>query len=543
MPSLSFFVLALTFFGLFFSNLTPIQSHDLWWHLASGRFIVESGLIPGTDPFSFTAHGQPWINSYWLQEVILFFLYKVGGLNSLIMIKALVVAALVLLTVKNVAPKKSLPAVYLGAFWIFYGAAPRGFGWSEQASLATLLLLSVLLIYLQRQHYALTRVPWVYPVLFFSLWANLHRGFSLGLMCVSVCGLPAVLAWNSRAWRSLWIILLSALGTLLTPWGISLYRMILDDMRLSPHHILGWAATPWSHLEIFWLTEVVFLLAWIIRLRRRSWNKEQLPLVLISFFLGWNANHYVAQVPYFMIWAVPFIMTEFTMPVFSSPISRYWTLAPWAALGGFFVLCFTHKPAFGINTSLFPVDACSYIEKQNLQGRFYEDYSWGGYWMWRFGLRRPVFIDGRYPAVQGYETVYEQMIQAIQGPPEGWQTFLSTYKITGALVKYADESPLPLPYAAYFPRHDWALVYWDDSALIFLKRIPENKECIRTEEFHVVQPDAKPAAIMEHWPSLSSSEKMRWKDELLKNASLHPESRRTEYILDILGIKKEKEDH
>ena len=46
-------------------SLQRIRSFDYWWHLASGAFIVRTGAVPRTDPFSYTAAGDRWVDVQW----------------------------------------------------------------------------------------------------------------------------------------------------------------------------------------------------------------------------------------------------------------------------------------------------------------------------------------------------------------------------------------------------------------------------------------------------------------------------------------------
>jgi hypothetical protein len=43
--------------------------------------------------------------------------------------------------------------------------------------------------------------------------------------------------------------------------------------------------------------------------------------------------------------------------------------------------------------------------------------------------------------------------------------------------------------AAYFPATDWALVYWDDDAMIFVRRTPEHADLIQRRESVALNPD------------------------------------------------------
>ena len=47
----------------------PLDANDLFWHLATGRLILEKREIPRTDPFSFASDRIPWMDHEWLWQV------------------------------------------------------------------------------------------------------------------------------------------------------------------------------------------------------------------------------------------------------------------------------------------------------------------------------------------------------------------------------------------------------------------------------------------------------------------------------------------
>ncbi|MBN1582364.1 MAG: hypothetical protein JXA89_16780, partial [Anaerolineae bacterium] len=49
------------FVALFAMSAREITDPDFWWHLATGRYIVETGTIPRHDVFSYTATDHKWI--------------------------------------------------------------------------------------------------------------------------------------------------------------------------------------------------------------------------------------------------------------------------------------------------------------------------------------------------------------------------------------------------------------------------------------------------------------------------------------------------
>ena len=127
----------------------------------------------------------------------------------------------------------------------------------------------------------------------------------------------------------------------------------------------------------------------------------------------------------------------------------------------------------------------------------------GGYLIWRFGPRRAVFIDGR-------NELFAPLLQELSGIYSGessynaWLDLVRRFAIEGALVRYSpDKMGVVYPaagdlpprrgyraFSAYlFPQSGWALVYWDDTAMLFLRRGSENRALIDRFAYRSVNPE------------------------------------------------------
>lgn len=74
---------ALTFLlTAFLLSRTPADA-DLWWHLRAGQVMWEQKSILLNDVFSYTRAGAPWVNAFWLSEILLYGLYSLGGYFAL----------------------------------------------------------------------------------------------------------------------------------------------------------------------------------------------------------------------------------------------------------------------------------------------------------------------------------------------------------------------------------------------------------------------------------------------------------------------------
>ena len=73
----------LFFIFLFLFFFQPIETEDVWWHLATGKWITEHLQVPHEDPFPFAGERTPWTCTHWLGSTLLYLVYKAGGLLGL----------------------------------------------------------------------------------------------------------------------------------------------------------------------------------------------------------------------------------------------------------------------------------------------------------------------------------------------------------------------------------------------------------------------------------------------------------------------------
>ncbi|HEV8654714.1 MAG TPA: hypothetical protein VGR85_04295, partial [Candidatus Limnocylindria bacterium] len=58
---------------------TPPGDPDTYWHLASGKWMVDHGTLLRADVFSSTVNGQPYSVGEWLGQIVLYVAYLAGG--------------------------------------------------------------------------------------------------------------------------------------------------------------------------------------------------------------------------------------------------------------------------------------------------------------------------------------------------------------------------------------------------------------------------------------------------------------------------------
>ncbi len=160
--------------------------------------------------------------------------------------------------------------------------------------------------------------------------------------------------------------------------------------------------------------------------------------------------------------------------------------APWPRFG------------FGFAENYFPKEACSFLERENLPGaRLYNDVRFGGYLINRYFPPRGVFLDDRNEIHEPLLRRFWEIFQ--RSDVRAWNALLAQFKIDSALVRYHPTTRVRTPdgedlgergfSALWFPARDWALVYWDDVAMVLVRRDAAPDGFLERTEYHLLRPD------------------------------------------------------
>jgi hypothetical protein len=224
---------------------------DAGWNLRIGDSILQHGL-PRTEFLLAPTYGQPVVYWEWLSQVCYALAYRLGGLNGVVALAALLVAG------TSVGLYAALRArrvpLLLALALAVAGIGLTSITWTARAQLFSLALTLWTSEELWRYwRDGRTRRLWLFPPVL-ALWANLHGGFVGGLLLLAT---GTAVAWlfpagqaprDQRSARSpsepfrggrgranprhLSLALLASLAaTLLTPWGFGLPQHIFDYLR------------------------------------------------------------------------------------------------------------------------------------------------------------------------------------------------------------------------------------------------------------------------------------------------------------------------
>ena len=496
-------LLSLVIIAVFCLATFDITEHDYWWHLKTGEYIVQHRTVPREDVFSYTA-SHPWIAHYWLADVLFYLLYRLIGTPGLILFNAALISASLLMVVlaARIRGGPLLLAAIL-AYLAALASRPRFYVRPEVFSfLFTSLYLLLYAVYKERgKRYPL----YLFPLLQFA-WFNIYGGGAITgivLLCAIFIGECA----NSVLWRlsptrrdispvsagrlrALGISLAFSVAlSFVNPNGYRTFFYFTISRNEIFRYIAEWKPTTWS--DLLGPHGLVILFGGLSFLGRGR-RSDMADASLFACF-AIVSLHAWRSLPFLALVSLPIIAvnTGEAWKRFVSAPGRKLLLSLSIALA---ILAFTpwylfrdagyfkrdYSFGLGVNKKLLPLQACDFIQSNRITGNMFNSYGIGGYLLWRFWPERKVFVDGRVE-MYGMPFLAEYMNY---WRPEVWQRYEKDYGISYAVI---DREP------NYTTRYlddtqDWVLVFFDDRAMVYLKRTPENEPVIRRFGYRYLRP-------------------------------------------------------
>jgi len=466
--------------ALFVMAARPISDPDLWWHLATGRYIVQTRSIPHHDVFSFTVPDHKWITHEWLTQVGMIGLYNLGGLSALLLTTCVIVTWSFFIVYIQCEARP-----HLAVFAVLTGALASAVTWGPRPQMLNMLLTALLLYLLRRVRVEKRPLWWAFPLLI-ALWVNLHSGYFLGYVVIGAVLVGDGLAhWldlrtadtlDRRGLRNLALALgATVIAALFNPNGFKMLWYPFETLgsKAMQEYIQEWAPPDFNRPE-YWPTLALLFggtlaLTW-------SHRKRDLSDVLLFLGFGFMALLSARHIPLFAVVATP-ILTRYAAQIELGRL--HWDLCRlppvrpprgvWIAVNWLLVLLFFVAGALRLTNVLlenrdaearrFPVHALAFIEQMGWgERRMYNSYNWGGYLLWR-GYR--VFIDGRADVY--LDDFMNEYVLAYQLRGD-WRVPLDRFAVEYILIE-RDASLATL----LTESDEWTQVYEDELAAIWVR--------------------------------------------------------------------------
>jgi hypothetical protein len=442
-----------------------IDEGDIGWHLALGRLISQSG-IPFRNALTWTTPNEPWYPTSWLYDWLAERVTVASGVvglqafHFLLLALALIGVAFAAERVERrtgvwVAPILGLlliaryserphVATWVVIAWVLFLCVPD----TEQRTLRGR----------ARSDATWRRRLWCLPLI--ALGSNLHSGAAFATGVLALFCLEAFLL-GGRQWRDLVLAACGGLALLANPGGFFNVAYIIKHLSVQDVVQLDEFKAPTfaSEAPFFVLAPIVFVLAW--RLRR------DLPALLVALgvfgVLGFRAIRAVFEFD--------------LIAVLSLPVAFAWAWDRWGARGAaalvtacVTILIAARMPFFmqfeassEWNELVLPVRAVEFVRHEKLDGKLFNGFEDGGYVEWALP-EVPAFQDAR---VQAFPPEFFAQQEKAEASPEAFRQWLREWNVEWALV-----TRRPMRNSGYrkLDAPDWALVYWDETSEIFIRR-------------------------------------------------------------------------
>lgn len=460
------------FAALTLTALAPIRSYDFFWHLATGRWVTEHSALPLFDPFGVASDRTEWINGEWLWQILAFTNYRIGGIATIWLMRA-IEGALIFTLGYIFARREDVDSIALLASVVAFAGAHERLDARPSSAAAVLTVLAIATA--ERLNGA--RRTLVY-VLITVAWINIHPSAVLAPVIALILT------------RDVVTTIASALALLVNPFG---WHAVANPVQLTLYARSGefvnaeWLPSPPLLFPLLYITIAIALVVFVLVDDKRQ---EIGRVVLFAMFAYLAVRHVRNQGLYFA--AFPLLVA----PQFRRPVPK--RILAGAAAAIIAVVALTTSHAFGIDSERFPVRAVDALKHSPFnRGNVYNPDQFGGYLIWSFYPERRTLTDGRNELYHAYIKEYGRA----RLDSRAWHAMLQKYRIDVAVDEY--RPPLDIVNAvtqqhttmpaslAYFPRQQWALIAFDDAAMVFVRRAAFNAADVERYELKGVVPDGR----------------------------------------------------
>lgn len=455
---------------------TVLADADTYWHVATGRWIIDNHAVPRSDFFSHSVPGIAWTPHEWLSQVVLAGVHELSGWTGLVVLVGLLLSGTLAYVMRfllsRMEPAHALlfTALTAGMLMTHLLARPHALAWPVFAVWVGTLVHA-------GEHGR--RPPWwLLPLMI--VWANLHASFILGLAVGGVLAVEAVWCSPSRmrpeaASRWAVFVVFAFVASMITPsgWEGVWYPVQVMDMTYFIDVIEEWFSPNFHKLQSLevWLA-LILAIACSGRMR--------LPLLRLVLLLGLVHLGLKHQ----RLIPILGLVTPFLM---ASPLAVQWrattgkgrdlesadrifgalavpaqrsAIAIAALLATVSVVAVFQSGGFVPSAERTPEAAVGAAKAAGARGPVLNSYGFGGFLIFR-GI--PVFIDGRSDMYG--DALLKRYVEALQlKESDDLLRLLADYRIGWTLLEPGT------PALALLDRlPEWRRVYADAVAVVHVR--------------------------------------------------------------------------
>ncbi len=455
------FYLSLIFaFSFILANI-KIRDPDAFIHIKLGEYAIQNLTIPDRDPFVYTYTGSQYNNSAWLSQIIYYLIYKHTGIHGLIIFNATLVG--ITYTILFIVSRLMGLSRFLGIIFLLTVSYASKERFILRPHIFSLLFLSIT-VYLTSIN--LSKRRYFLFFLLFLLWANLHAGFIYGIIMLTCSAADGII---KKSLKPLFNLLSAIGGSAITPVPFAGYRFSTGLVKLkSTAEVLEWRSLIESHYIFLTVIVIVSILLTLVNWRKNT-IKDWLVLCIFApagFWAFRNTYELLIVITpsaisglYEFLKVFKFAEKFKTKPLIeAAPLILVSIFLFDFKLGDYYSLI-----GHGIDPRKYPSGAINYFKKINIKGNIFNSFNFGGALAFELYPERMIFIDGLSSGIA--QEFLEEYVEATEDG-EKFEKLAEEYNI-GIIIVESDRGYIK---RGIFNPEKWKMVYWDDSAMILLRK-------------------------------------------------------------------------
>lgn len=518
-------------FSIFIILLTTFKisgDDDVFWHLATGRYVVQTGTVPSTDIFGYVTQGQEWMPFEWGWDVLTYTLYNIGGYTAISVFRTVIFLLMFLLLFLTMRKfKVSFTIIFIFLTLLAFGIMDR---LTPRPHIISLLYFVLLLYIIITYKYFRRDKPGIlyFIPLIFLIWANMHMGIIAGMFLMGIFVVSEVIIFlkpvkfsskeilpltKPELVRLILILIASILVMLINPNSFATYVYAYDHTKMKLLETINEWRSPFDSMFGGGFVTTIyktFLFGGLIILYYAVKKKDLFSALVFIGFAVYSVRAVRFTVDYIVIITV-FIAISTSFIIYNSKsgfLINFFNASPVpkiimeAALVLFIFnipnnklymdyLKYYRVSGFGINSDFIPTQMFDFMKQNNIPQigqRPLNHFGSGGFLVWNFPESKN-FIDSR----NLNDSIFNEYNSLISKRP-GFENKLKSYDFDYSIYLAPDlvRAPKEMEQTiiSYFSKHpnEWKLVFWDDKSFLFLKNLPKFKDIIDKYEYKIVTP-------------------------------------------------------
>ena len=470
-------------------SYSPLNPAEIWTHVGQGAWNIENARLSSNDPMLSLADGMPLTNDKWLSQVALAATYKHSGAEGLSALFAVLATSIGVGWFVLFQRMTGRVPLAIGG-WLVWTIATfpsmAKFGPMVFGSFCFVVLMH--LICFRPHHWT----KYVLCGLLFTLWANLHVSFVIGIIVLMAYFLGQLIDVhrrtrsiaksfrNSRVKRWLILVEVAAICTLINPYGVGLwFKAVSMPAQLD-------AGDMWRPLILHSFSGTLFatsLLAVAVAIRTNTTpikGREALLVICFAIMAGLHQPLMVWYIPIVLLVVLPRLVrlvphSRQSAGKVDKPLSavdfRY-SLITALAIWTVFALSPVSNPVLGgkprtkehIYGKNTPLAAAEYFKQTPTEGLVWAPIWWSG-WLKTHANVNPFATH----QLENLPALARRDYWKIAHTESGWSRVMDRYGVHVLVIDRAHQAPFE---KAARKLKGWSVAFENDQCVIVVRNQP-----------------------------------------------------------------------